>query len=328
MKRALITGIGGQDGSFLAEHLMKLGYEVHGIARGLVYENLKALVGVTIHVADVRDRVSLENVFRKVWPDEVYNLAGQVFVPTSWSLPEDTFDINVGGLTRMLTIIESLKRDTKIYQASSSEMFGNQHGALSEESPMVPTSPYGVSKYAAHLLCEVYRRRGLFVTAGILFNHEGTRRGTHMVTRKISKHVAAWATGHTRIPLELGNMNARRDWGNAADYVEAMHLMMCQSSPDDYVIGTGESHTVKEFLVEAVKVAGLDWEEQKKYVKTESKTFARTGEIWNLTADYNKAKVILGWEPKTTFKELVALMVAHDISEIRERERIYSTVSV
>ena len=317
MKKALITGVGGQDGSLLAEHLLTLGYEVHGIARGLVYENIRSLSGVSVHVADMRDKISLENVFRKVWPDEVYNLAGQVFVPTSWTQPEETFDVNVGGLTRLLSIIWELKRDTRLYQASSSEMYGNGAGALNEESPMNPTSPYGVSKHAAHQLAGIYREKGLFVVSGILFNHEGPRRGTHMVTRKITQHVAHWATHPDSYKvLELGNMDSARDWGNAADYVCAMHKMLQKSIPEDFVIGTGECHTVAQFLIAAVKAAGLDWEQYRSLVKTDTKAFSRTHEIWQLKADANKARRVLGWEPKTTFEGLVDLMVKHDIAQI------------
>lgn len=321
MKKALITGIGGQDGSLLAEHLLKLGYEVHGIARGLVYENLKFLSSVTIHVSDMRDKVSLENVFRKVWPDEVYNLAGQVFVPTSWTQPEETFDVNVGGLTRMLNIIWELKRNTRLYQASSSEMYGNRSGALNEDSPMNPTSPYGVSKHAAHQIAGIYRERGLYVVAGILFNHEGPRRGTHMVTRKITRHVAQWANGGKDV-LELGNMEASRDWGNAADYVVAMHKMLQRVDPEDFVIGTGECHTVAEFLEEAVKAAGLRMQDVEHLIKTDTKAFSRTHEIWQLKADFWKAQHQLDWEPTTTFQGLVKLMVDHDIAQARTEERV------
>lgn len=324
MKKALITGVGGQDGSLLAEHLVKLGYEVHGIARGLTYENLP-INGVTVHVGDMRDKISLENIFRKVWPDEVYNLAGQVFVPTSWTEPEETFDVNVGGLTRLLNIIMDLKRDTKIYQASSSEMYGNQSGALHEDSPMKPTSPYGTSKYAAHLLAQIYREKGLYVVSGILFNHEGTRRGTHMVTRKITRHVAQWATGNMT-ELELGNLEAARDWGNAADYIVAMHLMMQQDEPEDFVVGTGECRTVRDFLFTAVEAAGMRWDDAKVLTKADQKAFSRMHEIWMLRADYSKVKRVLGWQPATSFKELVQLMVDHDIAEIRQREQITTVV--
>jgi GDPmannose 4,6-dehydratase len=315
MKKALITGIAGQDGSLLAKYLHDLGYEVHGVLRGLAYQNLNHLAGVaTLHVADVRDTASLENVFRKVWPDEVYNLAGQVFVPTSWTRTEETFDINVGGLTRLLNIILRMKPNTRLYQASSSEMFGDQTGALNEDSVMKPTSPYGVSKHAAHSLCEVYRNQGLHVVSGILFNHEGPRRGMHMVTRKITRHVARWACGDME-GLELGNMKAARDWGNAADYVKAMHMMLQQPNAEDFVIGTGVCHTVEEFLHAAVEQAGLKWQDCSHLVSV-SERFTRTNEIWQLKADYSKAKRVLGWEPTTTFEELVWSMVENDVSEI------------
>jgi len=239
MKKALITGALGQDGSYLAELLLQKGYEVHGTGRGIINnEQCHYVPGVTYHVADLRDQVSIEGAFRKIWPDEIYNLAAQVFVPTSWDVPAETFDINVGGLARILKLVDSYKRDTKVYQASSSEMYGNQNGALDENTPFAPVSPYGVSKTAAHQLAHVYRTKGLFVVCGILFNHESPRRGEHMVTRKITKQVAKWVKGDKGI-LWLGNRGATRDWGHARDYVEAMWMMMQHHTPDDFVIGTG-----------------------------------------------------------------------------------------
>jgi len=228
MKRALITGISGQDGSYLAEYLLELGYEVFGLIRrepqsvrwlGPILDRIELLSG------DLRDLASLEIAFQKAWPDEVYNLGGQVFVPTSWQIPEETFNINVEGLSRLLRIIEQRKTDTRLYQASSSEMFGNVTGLCSEQTPLAPTSPYGVSKMAAHRLADVYRARNLFVVGGILFNHESPRRGPEMVTRKITRAAAGWAKGD-RTKLPLGNLKARRDWGFAGDYVRAMHAML------------------------------------------------------------------------------------------------------
>jgi GDPmannose 4,6-dehydratase len=321
MKKALITGVLGQDGSYMAEHLLALGYEVHGIARGLNYLSENSVRGVTYHVADLRDELSLENVFRKVWPDELYNFAGQVFVPTSWTQPEETFDVNVCGLTRLVRIVKTLKSDTKIYQASSSEMYGNVGGALNEYSAMKPVSPYGVSKLAAHRLVEVYRSIGLFVVGGILYNHESPRRAEHMVTRKITKHVAKWAVGERGV-LELGNMAAARDWGHAKDYVRGIWMMMQQNKPDDFVLGSGVSHTVSNFLQAAVRAAGLRWGDVEPLVKANTKAFSREGELHYLRADYSKAKIVLNWEPEISFEELVKEMVLSDIEKEHKRMKV------
>jgi GDPmannose 4,6-dehydratase len=323
MKKALITGCCGQDGSYLAEHLLRLGYEVHGLAKGLCYENVTA--GVTVHVGDLRDAVGLENIFRKVWPNEVYNLGGQVFVPTSWRHSEETFDVNVGGLTRLLEIVDRLKQDTKVYQASSSEMFGNVGGVLNEHSPMHPVSPYGVSKLAAHHMVHVYRAKDLYVVSGILFNHESPRRGEHMVTRKITRAVAKWAMGDECM-LELGNPEAARDWGEARDYVRAMHLMMQQQEPDDYVVGTGTTHTVNEFLLAAVESAGLQWPEVASFVRYNAKAFTRQNELHTLKADAAKAKIVLGWAPQNSFEMLVGHMVHADIQKEHQRIKIEESV--
>lgn len=317
MKKALITGICGQDGSHLAEYLLTLGYEVHGITRGLTYEN--HVKSVIYHVADMRDPVTLENAFRKAWPHEVYNLAGQVFVPTSWTEPEATFDVNVSGLARLFKIIDFLKPDTRLYQASSSEMFGNVDGSLDENSPMRPMSPYGVSKHAAHELVRVYRARNHFAVSGILFNHEGPRRGEHMVTRKITRQVAKWALGDTSL-LKLGNANAARDWGYAGDYVKAMYAMMQQDTPDDYVVGSGKAYTVANFVDQAVEAAGLKWNDVRDLVKYDDQDFTRKNEIHHLKADSTKARIVLGWKPETSFEKLVGMMVNADID--REQKRI------
>ncbi len=230
MKKALITGISGQDGSYLAEYLLDLGYSVYGMVRretGTMRWLTPIQDQIEVLYADMRDAASLEVAFAKASPDEVYNLAGQVFVPTSWQIPAETFDINVGGLARLLNIIERQKPNTRIYQASSSEMYGNLNGLRDEQTALAPTSPYGVSKTAAHRLCEVYRERGIFAVGGILFNHESPRRGPEMVTRKITLAAADWAQGKKN-KLKLGNMQARRDWGFAGDYIRAMHAMLQQ----------------------------------------------------------------------------------------------------
>jgi len=319
MKKALITGISGQDGSYLAEYLLDAGYRVYGLVRreSSTMRWLQDIGGrLELLYGDMRDTVSLEVAFAKAMPDEVYNLAGQVFVPTSWHLPAETFDINVGGLARVLNIVERLKPDTRIYQASSSEMYGNLNGLRNEETPLMPTSPYGVSKTAAHRLCEVYRARGIFVVGGILFNHESPRRGPEMVTRKITLASADWARGKKN-KLKLGNMQARRDWGFAGDYVHAMHAMLQQPKPVDYVIATGQSHSVYEFVVEVLRCLdlvspGADVASVvNEYVEIDPKLF-RTGEILDLRGDATRARQSLKWQPEVDFHGLVRMMVESD----------------
>lgn len=321
MKRALITGISGQDGSYLAEHLIGLGYQVYGLIRREP-DSLRWIRPIADRVellyGDMRDATSLEVAFQKAWPDEIYNLAGQVFVPTSWQIPEETFDINVSGLTRLLRIIESRKPDTRIYQASSSEMFGNFNGLCDELTPLAPTSPYGVSKTAAHRLMDVYRARGLFAVGGILFNHESPRRGPEMVTRKITRAAAAWAMGDTT-KLKLGNLDARRDWGFAGDYVRAMHAMLQTETPRDYVVATGASHSVAEFLaIVLAELKGLARPEEAvpmlaDYVEMDPRLL-RTGEIHDLRGNPARVRAALGWEPSVDFRGLVRMMVASDVA--------------
>ena len=272
---------------------------------------------IEILYGDMRDPASLEVAFAKASPDEVYNLAGQVFVPTSWQIPAETFDINVGGLARLLNIIERQKSSTRIYQASSSEMYGNLDGLRNEQTALAPTSPYGVSKTAAHYLCGVYRARGIFAVGGILFNHESPRRGPEMVTRKITLTAADWAGGKKKNKVKLGNMQARRDWGFAGDYVRAMHAMLQQESPIDYVIATGESHSVYEFVVEVLHCldlvpAGANVADVvNEYVEVDPKLF-RTGEIHDLRGDASLARRSLDWQPEVDFKGLVRMMVESD----------------
>lgn len=325
MKRALITGISGQDGSYLAEHLLGLGYQVYGLVRRDA-ESMQWIRPIAHRIeflyGDLRDPVSLETAFRKAWPDELYNLAAQVFVPTSWEFPADTFDINVGGLARLLQIVEREKADTRVYQASSSEMFGNVAGACSEETPLCPTSPYGVSKLAAHRLCEIYRGRGIFAVGGILFNHESPRRGPEMVTRKITRAAAAWAAGD-RTRLKLGNLQARRDWGFAGDYVKAMHLMLQRQRPKDYVIGTGQSHSVAEFvervLVELETITGhKDFNGSFEEFVEVDQGLVRTNEIHNLRADVRLAHTELGWSPAVDFAALVRMMTVTDVAALNK----------
>jgi GDPmannose 4,6-dehydratase len=324
MKRALITGISGQDGSYLAEYLLQLGYKVFGIVRreALTMRWLEGIHNrIELLYGDLRDTESLEVAFYKAWPDEVYNLAGQVFVPTSWECPVETFDINVGGLVRLLRIIERQKPDTRLYQASSSEMFGNRDGACNESTPFQPTSPYGTSKAAAHQLARVYRARGLYAVGGILFNHESPRRGPEMVTRKITQAAAAMALGDSA-KLKLGNLQARRDWGFAGDYVKAMHKMLQQPAPKDYIIGTGESHSVAEFvslvLAELHSLFGSRFADQtlEKYVEVDPRLL-RIGEIHDLRADASLASKELGWKPEVDLRELVRIMVRADLAAMK-----------
>ncbi|HTV65694.1 MAG TPA: GDP-mannose 4,6-dehydratase [Bryocella sp.] len=327
MKKALITGISGQDGSYLAEYLLELGYSVYGLVRRET-ATMRWLHGIQDKIellyADMRDTVSLEVAFAKATPDEVYNLAGQVFVPTSWHLPAETFDINVGGLARLLNIVERLKPDTRVYQASSSEMYGNLDGLRNEETRLSPTSPYGISKTAAHKLCEVYRARGIYAVGGILFNHESPRRGPEMVTRKITLASADWAHGKKN-KLKLGNMDARRDWGFAGDYIRAMHAMLQQPEAKDYVIATGKSHSVYEFVVEVLRSLDLIprgaevADVVKEYVEVDPKLF-RTGEIHDLRGDATLARKELNWNPEVDFHGLVRMMVAADAGVAKSKE--------
>lgn len=321
MKRALITGISGQDGSYLAEYLLGLGYQVYGLVRREPYtirwlhdvvESVEFLYG------DLRDNTSLEGAFRKAWPDEVYNLAGQVFVPSSWECPSETLDINVGGLARLLQIVERQKSDTRVYQASSSEMYGNASGHCSEQTPLNPVSPYGVSKMAAHHLVRVYRERGIYAVGGILFNHESPRRGPEMVTRKITRAAAAWAKGD-ETKLKLGSLQARRDWGFAGDYVKAMHAMLQQKEPKDYVVGTGESHSVAEFVELVLQELGQYGDAQRfrrpieDFVEVDQR-LVRPNEIYNMRADWRMARRDLGWAPELDFPGLIRVMVESDLA--------------
>jgi GDPmannose 4,6-dehydratase len=317
MKKALITGVAGQDGSYLAEYLLAKGYQVSGIVRSEVSaaENLKNVMGkIQLLYGDLTDPLSLLAAVKKSDPQEIYNVAGQPFVPNSWVSPQETMNVNVGGVSRLLDIIERTDRRIKLYQASSSEMFGNHSGACGEETPFLPTSPYGVSKLAAHHLCRVYREKGLFAVGGILFNHESPRRGPEMVTRKISRHVAMWMRGINE-PLRLGRMDVCRDWGFAGDYVEAMHLMLQQEKPADYVIGTGEVRSVQEFLHCALEAANISYESVAHLI-SHDEAFVRENEIHSLCANSSKARRELGWQPKTTFAQLVKMMVEADFAAL------------
>jgi GDPmannose 4,6-dehydratase len=325
LRKALITGISGQDGSYLAEYLLDLGYEVWGLVRREPETSRwleKIVHRIEFVYGDLRDEESLAVAFGKAWPDEVYNLAAQVFVPTSWECPAETFDINVGGLARLLRIVERQKPATRVYQASTSEMFGNVGAICNEQTPFNPMSPYGTSKMAAHRLAAVYRNRGLFVLGGILFNHESPRRGPEMVTRKITRAAARWVLGD-RKKLKLGNLHARRDWGFAGDYVKAMHAMLQRDTPKDYVIGTGISHSVEDFLRQVLvelKKIGSEREVPsaiEEWVEVDAQ-FLRTGEIHDLRADTSAAQKELDWQPAVDFSQLVKLMVEADLASARE----------
>lgn len=318
MKRALITGITGQDGSYLAEFLLKKGYKVFGLTRRSSTNITSRIEHITSQLnllpGDLLDGSSLLAAIEESQPDEVYNLAAQSFVQTSWNQPTLTADFTAVGVTRMLEAVKKAAPKARFYQASSSEMFGKVQAVPQIEStPFYPRSPYGVAKLYGHWITVNYRESfNMHASSGILFNHESPRRGIEFVTRKISYHVAMIKHGLAS-ELRLGNLEAQRDWGFAGDYVEAMWLMLQQERPDDYVISMNETHTVKEFVELAFERADLDW---KKYVKIDEK-FMRPAEVDLLIGDPAKAKKILGWEPKTSFKQLVHMMVDADLELIK-----------
>ncbi|HUX07849.1 MAG TPA: GDP-mannose 4,6-dehydratase [Acidobacteriota bacterium] len=323
--RALITGITGQDGSYLADLLVEKGYEVFGMVRRSStesFERISHLKGkIRLLQADLLDQLSLIQMIKEVKPDEVYNLAAQSFVPTSWVQPLLTGEFTALGVTRMLEAIRTVdeERHIKFYQASSSEMFGKVREKPQKEStPFYPRSPYGVSKVYGHFITVNYRESyGIFATSGILFNHESPRRGLEFVTRKISDGAVRIKLGLAR-ELRLGNLDAKRDWGYACDYVEAMWMMLQQDEPEDYVIGTGRTHSVREFCELAFSHLGLDWED---HVKID-KRFVRPAEVDELIADPSKARDLLGWVPKTGFEELVTIMVDADMKRLKEKNNL------
>ena len=314
MRNSLITGITGQDGSYLAELLLSKGYEVHGVVRRLSTPNYTRIDSImdkiTIHDADLHDALSLIRATEKAQPDEVYNLAAQSFVATSWQQSILTGDFTGIGVTRMLEAIKTVSPKARFYQASSSEMFGKVRAVpQNEDTPFHPRSPYGVAKVYGHYITVNYRESfDMFCVSGILFNHESPRRGIEFVTRKITDAVARIKAG-LQDKLFLGNLDAKRDWGYAKDYVEAMWLMLQQNKAEDYVIATGETHTVREFCEIAFGQADLDY---KKYVEVDPR-FYRPAEVDLLLGDPSKAKRQLNWQPKTTFKELALLMVNADL---------------
>jgi GDPmannose 4,6-dehydratase len=316
-RRALITGITGQDGSYLAELLLDKEYDVFGMTRRASTENVERIEHlidrITLIQGDLLDQPSLVSAIRDSEPAEVYNLAAQSFVPTSWNQPVLTAEFTATGVTRMLEAIRTVDPQIRFYQASSSEMFGKVREVPQNElTPFHPRSPYGVAKVYAHHITVNYRESfGLFAVSGILFNHESPRRGLEFVTRKISDGVARIKLGLVK-ELRLGNLDARRDWGFAGDYVEAMWSMLQQAEPRDYVIATGEDHSVREFAELAFGHVGLDSEQ---YVVTDPR-FLRPAEVDQLVGDASTARKELGWEPRTSFRELVELMVNADLRRL------------
>lgn len=319
-RKGLITGITGQDGSYLAELLLDKGYEVHGMVRRSSTENFERIAHLRsrlqLHQADLLDQVSLVNLLREIRPHEVYNLAAQSFVPTSWVQPSLTGEFTALGVTRMLDAVRLVDPAIRFYQASSSEMFGKaREMPQNENTPFHPRSPYAVAKAYGHWITVNYRESfGLFAVSGILFNHESPRRGREFVTRKISEGVARIKLG-LEDELKLGNLEAKRDWGYAPEYVEAMWRMLQRDEPQDYVVGTGEQHSVREFVDAAFAHVGLD---PKDFVRVDP-ALVRPAEVDTLLADPTKAREELGWRTQTPFRELVRIMVEADL-EAQEQQ--------
>ncbi len=321
MKRALITGITGQDGSYLAEFLLSKNYEVHGIVRRVAIEDPEHRLWrirhirdkVILHAASLESFPSIFNVVEKVKPDECYHLSAQSFVSYSFEDEFSTINTNINGTHHVLTAIKERAPQCRFYFAGSSEMFGNaKETPQKEETPFHPRSSYGISKVAGFHLTQNYREAyGLYTANGILFNHESPRRGFEFVTRKITNTVAKIKLGLAK-ELRLGNLEAKRDWGYAGDYVEAMWLMLQQEDPEDFVVASGETHSIKEFLEIAFGMVDLDW---RRYVVIDEKLF-RPAEVNELRGDFSKAKKKLGWEPRVNFKELIHMMVKSDIKEL------------
>ncbi len=321
MKTALITGVTGQDGSYLAELLLSKGYRVVGMVRRLSMENFgriqHLLDKIELVQADLLDQVSLIDVVSRVQPDEVYNLAAMSFVPTSWKQPTLTGEFTALGVTRMLEALRIAAPRARFYQASSSEMFGKvRETPQNELTPFYPRSPYGVAKVYGHWITVNYRESyNLFACSGILFNHESPRRGLEFVTRKVTDGAARIKLGMAR-ELRMGNLSARRDWGFAGDYVEAMWRMLQQDEPDDFVVATGQSHSVERLLEVAFGCVDLDWRE---FVVIDS-AYLRPAEVDYLVGDPSKARRVLGWEPKVTFEELIRMMVEADLCRLEAQE--------
>jgi GDPmannose 4,6-dehydratase len=325
-KRALITGITGQDGSYLAELLLEHGYEVHGIVRDLSVENFDRLQPVrdriALHEGDLLDQESLAGAMRKCEPDEIYNLAAMSVVAASWNQAIATAEFTGVGVTRMLEAMREACPEARFYQASSSEMFGRgRESPQNELTPFYPRSPYGVAKAYGHFITVNYRESyGLFACSGVLFNHESPRRGPEFVTKKVSQGVAAIKLGMAT-ELRLGSLDARRDWGYAPDYVEAMRLMLQQDSPEDFVVGTGVDHSVRDLVDIAFDHVGLDPAEH----VTQDPSFMRAAEVDRLVADSSKANELLGWRHTTGFEQLVRLMVDADLAALAAGTQVGQT---
>ncbi len=317
-KRALITGITGQDGSYLADFLLEKGYEVVGVIRRSSTVNFERIEHIqdqiTLVSGDLIDQISLINIIDKYRPNEVYNLAAQSFVPASWEQPVLTGDVTALGVTRLLDAVRLVDPGIRFYQASSSEMFGKvREVPQTEETPFYPRSPYGVAKVYGHWITVNYRESyDLYACSGICFNHESPRRGLEFAPRKIARTVAQIKHGRQK-ELRLGNMDAQRDWGYAPDYVRGMWLMLQQDSPDDYVLATGQTQTVKRLVELAFDVVGLNWQD---YVVLDPR-FMRPADVDLLVGDPTKAKEKLGWEPTTTFEELVQIMVEAELAALK-----------
>ncbi len=320
--KALITGITGQDGSYLAELLLEKGYQVHGMVRRSSEEKFERIAHlkdkITLHQGDLLDQFSLAALLSQIQPDEVYNLAAQSFVPTSWSQPVLTGEFTALGVTKMLEALRHTLPKARFYQASSSEMFGKVlEVPQTEATPFYPRSPYGVAKAYGHHITVNYRESfGLYAVSGILFNHESPRRGLEFVTRKVSYAAARIKLG-LQERLAMGNLDAKRDWGFAGDYVDAMWRMLQQKEPSDYVVATNETHTVRELCEIAFGRVGLDWQ---KHVYIDP-AFVRPAEVDLLIGDYAKAKRGLGWEPKVKFKQLIEMMVDADLERLKSGQR-------
>jgi len=316
-RTAVITGITGQDGSYLAELLLEKGYTVVGMVRRASTENFERIAHIRSRVelrqADLLDQLSLIELVKETEPDEIYNLAAQSFVPTSWRQPVLTAEFDAVGVTRLLEAVRLVRPEARVYQASSSEMFGRVlETPQRETTPFYPRSPYGVAKVYGHYITVNYRESyDLFACSGILFNHESPRRGKEFVTRKVTDGVARIKLGLEK-EIRLGNLTARRDWGFAGDYVEGMWRMLQQPEPDDYVIATGESHTVQDLVEAAFAVVGLDWREH----VVEDPTLYRPAEVQTLIGDATKARTKLGWVPRVSFRELVSMMVQADLERL------------
>ena len=317
-RRALITGITGQDGAYLAEFLLSKGYEVHGMVRRSSTENFERIVHlrnrVRLHQADLLDQLSMVNLMHDVRPHEVYNLAAQSFVPTSWLQPLLTGEFTALGVTRMLEAVRLVDQEIRFYQASSSEMFGKVREEPQDESTSFwPRSPYGVAKVYGHWITVNYRESyGIFACSGILFNHESPLRGKEFVTRKVTDAVARIKLGVQK-KLKLGNLDAMRDWGFAGDYVKAMWMMLQQDAPDDYVVATGEKHSVRHLVELAFSHVGLDWQE---HVEIDP-SLLRPAEVNTLRGDAAKARRVLGWQPELDFPGLVRMMVDADVARVQ-----------